>query len=37
MAFFSACEYSLQLATEASQEVVCERNRNESYPGMEAQ
>ena len=37
MAFFSACEYSLQLETEGSQEVVCDRNRNESYTGMEAQ
>jgi len=37
MAFFSAGEYSLQLETEPIQEVVCDRNRNESYPGMEAQ
>ena len=37
MAFFSVCEYSLQLEIEPNQEVVCDRNRNESYPGMEAQ
>jgi hypothetical protein len=36
MAFFCRAGYSLQLETEPYQEVVCDRNRNESYDGMEA-